>query len=142
MALAAEWIGVETWDSDGKRDKGNDIITCGWSSVGILSTIIVGTVFLLGISGLSVRRFKSGMPVAGSCSLAIAAACHPSFNPNLQRGNGTREGNADMESEDEDEEMALLPVQWGAVNVNGSLGHCSFTSRHVDTPRTKGIQYQ
>ncbi|KAJ5113732.1 hypothetical protein N7456_002266 [Penicillium angulare] len=135
-------VGVETWGSDGKRDKESDIMTCGWFSTGILSTIIVGSGFLLGISGLSLRRFKSGMPIAGSCSLAIAAACHPRFDPNLQHENGARERNTDVESEDEDEDMALLPVQWGAVIVNGPLGHCSFTSRHVDTPRTKGILYQ
>jgi hypothetical protein len=32
---------------------------------------------------LSLRRFESAIPVASSCSLAIAAACHPKFIPNV-----------------------------------------------------------
>lgn len=34
--------------------------------------------------GIGFKRFKSGMPVAGSCSLAIAAACH--LNPDSLEG--------------------------------------------------------
>jgi hypothetical protein len=31
------------------------------------------------------------------------------------------------EAEDEDEDLALLPVKWGATQVDGPIGHCSFT---------------
>ncbi|KAJ5902094.1 hypothetical protein N7495_002622 [Penicillium taxi] len=47
------------------------------------------------------------MPVAESCSLAIAAACHPAFDPNKERTVEDRE----------DVNMALMPIQWGAVAV-------------------------
>jgi hypothetical protein len=33
------------------------------------------------LSGLGLKSFKTAMPVAGSCSLAIAAACHSAFDP-------------------------------------------------------------
>jgi hypothetical protein len=133
-------VGIEAWDSDGKRHKTNDFKTCCWSNVGILSTTIVGIVFLAGIIGLSFRRSKSGMPVVASCSLAIAAACHPHFDPNIQHGHGDED--ADMEMEDRGLEMALLPVRWGAVPVDGPSGHCSFTSDTVREPETGRVSYQ
>jgi hypothetical protein len=34
------------------------------------------------LAGLGFKPFKTAMPVAGSCSLAITAACHPAFDPN------------------------------------------------------------
>lgn len=52
------------------------------------------------------------MPVAGSGSLAIAAACHPRVDPNQLR-DVVREGHRVEEMED----MRLLDVQWGAVPV-------------------------
>ncbi|KAJ5937109.1 hypothetical protein N7466_003559 [Penicillium verhagenii] len=132
-------VGIEAWSSDGQRDTASDFITCGWSAVGTLITIMVGILFLSGIVGLSLRRFESALPIAGSCSLAIAAACHPHFDPNTQDGYRNEEVNADMDSEVEDEEMALLSVQWGAVPVNGPVGHYSFTSDRVGTPETEKL---
>lgn len=87
--------------------------------------------------GLSFRPLESGMPVAGSCSLAIAAACHPEFDPNRDAEN---EG-GDVDSWNEEEDMGLLPVQWGAVPVDGPMEHYSFTSGHVEMPQ-KGREYQ
>lgn len=72
---------------------------------------------LLGIAMLSVaftlgfRRFSSYMPVAGSCSVAIAAACH---RPK------------------DDIDAAYLPVSWGEVgrdDPSGEVHHCCFTSQ-------------
>jgi hypothetical protein len=44
------------------------------------------------------------------------------------------------ESEDEDEDLALLPVKRGAIPVDGPIGHCSFTS-DVDPPEV-GKKYE
>lgn len=79
------------------------------------------------------------MPVAGSCSLAIAAACHPRFDPNQMRDVEMEDDYRD--EEDEEEDMGLLPVRWGAVPVEGPLGHSSFTSGHVEIPQN-GNEYQ
>ena len=69
---------------------------------------------------LGFRRFNAGMPIAGSCSLAIAAACHPPKD---------------------DVDAAYLPVQWGVPvnrerNAEGydEVGHCTFTSEQVEPP--------
>jgi hypothetical protein len=68
--------------------------------------------------GLSFRPLESGMPVAGSCSLAIAAACHPEFDPNRDAEN---EG-GDVDSWNEEEDMGLLPVQVGSSTCRWSHG--------------------
>lgn len=136
MSMTLQWliseslftVGIEAWDMNMVRDPGSDLTTCGYSPVAILSSICIGAFMFTCLVGLSFRPLESGMPVAGSCSLAIAAACHPEFDPN-------------RDAENEEEDMGLLPVQWGAVSVDGPMGHCSFTSGHVVMPQ-KDREYQ
>ncbi|KAL4888475.1 hypothetical protein BDV59DRAFT_206058 [Aspergillus ambiguus] len=71
-------VSVEVYDSDFNRRPAGDIIPCGYLPVGVVSGLSVSgfvVVCLIGIMGFN--HFKSGMPLAGSCSLAISAACHP-----------------------------------------------------------------
>lgn len=62
--------------------------------------------------GFGFRKFASHIPVAGSCSVALAAAAH---RPK------------------DDVDAAFLPVQWGEVRSEGTdeVGHCCFTSHDV-----------
>lgn len=85
--------------------------------------------FLTGIVlvGLSFRRLKSNMPLAGSCSAAISAACHP---PN------------DVCKDT----AALGELSWGETRLpmdrdncrsdgnDAQKGHCSFTPSDVRQP--------
>lgn len=105
-----------------------------FSPVAIVSDLSVGVVMFFALVGLSLRRLGSGMPVAGSCSLAVAAACHPTYNPNGEGGG--------MEKMSEcGEDMAHLPVQWGDTLVDGPVGHCSFCSGDV-VPPEDGKEYR
>ncbi|KAL4889597.1 hypothetical protein BDV59DRAFT_210270, partial [Aspergillus ambiguus] len=131
-------VGVEAYTPNMKRDPKGDVVTCGYSPVAILCGIMVGGFMFCSLIVLSRRRFASTMPVAGSCSLAIAAACHPTYDPN--RGEDLTH-NEEAESEQEDEDMGLLPVKWGAIPLDGPVGHCSFTSRDVEAPE-EGHKYQ
>lgn len=124
-------VGIEAYSPNMERQHGHDVLTCGFSPVAIVSSIAVGSFMFFCLVGLSFRLFESGMPVVGSCSFTIAAACLPAFDPNLE-GNG--EVDVGLEWENEDEDMALLPVQWGSVPVVGPVGHCSFTSGDVEEP--------
>lgn len=75
--------------------------------------------------GLSLRRFKSEMPLAGLCSAAISAACHPPKD---------------------DLNAALGLVKWGETmtspewmmdqsgGADDREGHCSFTSFDTERP--------
>lgn len=71
---------------------------------------------LLILFGLALRKLHSRvMPVAGSCSVAIAAACH---RPK------------------DDVDAAYLPVSWGEVTNSDrddapDVYHCCFTSHEV-----------
>ena len=87
--------------------------TCGYSCIAIISVIILGSItVILGLL-MGSRKYKEGMPLVGSCSAAISAACHPP---------------------EEDVDASLLPVLWGAVNSDQKVGHCCFTSFDVSPP--------
>ncbi|GAB7366491.1 hypothetical protein MBLNU230_g8284t1 [Neophaeotheca triangularis] len=91
-----------------------NITAAGYNPPAIFGSIMMGLCMLLMLVALGFRKFASTMPVAGSCSFAIAAACHPPAN---------------------DPDAAFLPVQWGVVKqdetAEDEVGHCSFTSKEV-----------
>jgi len=96
----------------------SDYYTCGYSPLAIIFIIIV--IGILGVLAmvLAFRKFRTGMPIAGSCSVAISAACH-----------GLDEG-AKEESETPEE-----PLMWGVVGINpNGIEHCGFSSGEVEFP--------
>ncbi|RDW78687.1 uncharacterized protein DSM5745_05539 [Aspergillus mulundensis] len=92
------------------------------SPLAILVSILLGTLMVSLLLGLAFRRFRSMAPLAGSCSLAISAACHP----------GADEDAATAASREVKwGETAVLPEGMDAVD---GVGHCSFTSKEVSVP--------
>lgn len=87
--------------------------TCGYSPIAIITVIPLGALLLLVVIANGFRKYKQGMPLAGSCSAAISAACH---RPR------------------EDVDAAVLPVLWGSVGTEGPIGHCCFTSFEISAP--------
>ncbi|KAJ9645682.1 hypothetical protein H2199_002721 [Coniosporium tulheliwenetii] len=99
--------------------------TCGYSPIAMVCVLCIGVLLILFGFILGLQKFKSGMPVASSCSAAIAAACHPS--PNEKGG----------------ENPALLPLQWGVTEKPGEgdvYGHIAFSSGEVEEP-VEGFLY-
>lgn len=94
---------------------------CGYSPLAISCALGVAVLLFIALIVLSSRKLKPGMPVVGSCSLAISAACHPP---------------------ESDDSAAIKPLLWGAVHhgKNGKPGHCCLTSLEVEKPR-KGALY-
>ena len=106
-------------ETDSYEDVYSAISTLGYSCIAIITVIALGgIVVLIGILH-GFRRYKPGMPLAGSCSAAISAACH---RPN------------------EDVDAPYKPVMWGAVESKDPIGHCCFTSFEVTKP-VKGQVY-
>lgn len=104
---------VRVLDHEGEEVQDASISTCGYSCIAIITVIILGSIMvLLGILN-GFRRYKAGMPLIGSCSAAISAACHAMRK---------------------DSDAALLPVMWGAVESQGKVGHCCFSSFDVSPP--------
>ncbi|KAG0128318.1 hypothetical protein HOY82DRAFT_31421 [Tuber indicum] len=95
------------------------VSTVGYSVVGIALLMVSGFIHLIVLFVVGSKKYPLGMPLAGSCSAAIAAACHPP------------EGDMDASYE---------PLMWGTVPAkSGStaepeVGHCSLSSLPVDQP--------
>ena len=93
----------------------DSLSTVGYSCIAIITVIILGSIVVaLGILN-GFRKYRPGMPLVGSCSAAISAACH---QPR------------------EDVDAATLPLLWGAVNgqEDGAIGHCCLTSFGTSPP--------
>jgi hypothetical protein len=101
--------------------RGNlSFIACGWSPLGTICVIAVALLMFIFLVVTGKQRLRSGMPVAGSCSAAISAACHS------------------IPYEPQAWEQAL---RWGSTpSGDGVVGHCSFSSGEVTYPRD-GEQY-
>jgi hypothetical protein len=90
-----------------------NVSAVGLSPAPMLVIVILGLCLVAITIGLGFRKLEgNAMPVAASCSLALAAAAH--------RPAG-------------DVDAAVLPVKWGEVVEMGTadVGHCSFTSQEV-----------
>lgn len=117
-------------DNDGASD-GNIVLRgCGYSARALLITIIVGAVVLfLGIAN-GFRRNKQGMPLAGSCSAAISAACHPPVGDDRPSGKLIQWGSCGYSTglNVEDDEQII------SSQGNNGIGHCSMTSLKARRP--------
>lgn len=103
---------VKYYDTNGHEDILNSRSTVGYSCIAIITVIILGAVVtLIGILH-GFRRYQ-GMPLAGSCSAAISAACH---------------------RPEDDLDAPIKPVMWGVVSSESGVGHCCFTSFEVSPP--------
>jgi hypothetical protein len=69
----------------------------------------LGGFMLLNLLITGFRRRKSRMPIVGSCSAAISAACH-----------STASG-----------DDILVPLKWGAVTDGGEVKRCTFSSEEI-----------
>ncbi|KAL9611692.1 MAG: hypothetical protein Q9167_003687 [Letrouitia subvulpina] len=103
-----------------QEDAAYSVSTCGYSCIAIITVIFLGSLALIFGNLNGFRRYRDGMPLVGSCSAAISAACHRPEN---------------------DVDAAVLPVKWGAVEGTEKVGHCCFTSLEV-TPPVKGQIYK
>jgi hypothetical protein len=55
------------------------VVATGYSTLAIFTSVIIGATIFVGLALLAIfRKLSPGIPVMGSCSLAISAACHPS----------------------------------------------------------------
>jgi len=88
---------------------------CGFSPLSFMIFIVVALLLLTAIGVIGFWNMPMKMPIAGSCSLAISAACHPlpdEIDPQLEM------------------------VQWGVVRpkTGEEHGHCSLSSKSVTEP--------
>lgn len=101
----------------------SDYYTCGYSPLAIIFMITVVGILGALVAILAFRKFRTGMPIAGSCSVAISAACH-GLDKDVKEGN----------------EAPEEPLMWGVVGVNrNGVEHCGFSSGEVEFPQNGKI---
>jgi hypothetical protein len=112
---------VSIW-SDGVEMEDQSVTAIGYSYAPMIGVLVLGGLLLLALASILDRKLPYHMPIAGSCSFALAAHCH------------RPEGDVDA---------SVLPVKWGVVSASSDehdIGHCSFTSKEV-TEMQEGRQY-
>ncbi|KAG0646007.1 hypothetical protein D0Z07_7768 [Hyphodiscus hymeniophilus] len=112
---------VDIMDDEGNLDTDESVSTVGYSCIAIFFAIIVGVIAVTAGLLNGFRRYNSGIPLVGSCSAAISAACH---------------------RQSDDASASLLPLKWGSVDTDSmkDIGHCCLSSFEV-TPPEYGILY-
>jgi hypothetical protein len=104
--------------NSGNSDAALTMKTCGYSPIAIITVIIMGSLMVMAIVAFGFVPYKQGMTLAGSCSLAMSAACH-----------------LDKRLEIDGAAAAVGTVQWGVVGWGeDEIGHCAFSTGQVGTP--------
>jgi hypothetical protein len=97
-----------------------------YSTIAIILALPVGSLTVIIILIMGLRKYRYDMPISGSCSAAISAACH---------------ANADEIAR---QEMVLKPLQWGDVDAGFEdgkrMGHLAFSALPVAAP-VNGKEY-
>ncbi|KAH7191753.1 uncharacterized protein B0J16DRAFT_353441 [Fusarium flagelliforme] len=95
-------------------------LTCGYSPLAFMFVLITSGVMITALVATAFRRLPTNIPVAGSCSLAIAAACH-------------------QHDSIPQPEASLLPLKWGVMSRGGErqglTHHCGFSFYPVEEPQ-------
>lgn len=87
------------YNSSMDREPRYDVNTCGSSPVSYIFDIVVGGLMVLVLLSMAVRPFRSFIPLASGCSVAISAAWHLPMD---------------------DVDAAVKPVIWGEIKGTSS----------------------
>jgi hypothetical protein len=131
---------VKVFNNAGAEKPDGAIHVCGYSPFAILVALCVGAVILSILVALSLmRKLHGGIPVVGSCSAAISAACHSPV-PVIREGNSTSEDWTPVAD-------AFVPLMYGvmlnrqdAEARQWQKPHAGFSSGPV-MPLRDGVHY-
>lgn len=119
------FVAIDVYTSYGDEMRGYSTKTCGYSPVAMLIVIILGTILTAAMAAVGFLPYKTGIPLAGSSSLAISAACHP------------REATSHV-----NHRLSEGKLQWGVVKTDADgIGYCAFSNQDV-APLTRGRLYR
>ncbi|KAB8213217.1 hypothetical protein BDV33DRAFT_210419 [Aspergillus novoparasiticus] len=140
------FVDVQAYDVHGQTDPYSSARACGFSPMAIFFTIILGSFVLILLFTLGAKRLRSHAPLVSHCSAAISAACHPpaddtdaALKPvmwgeiNVKRFIREAGGQELNPLEEQQAEVSVYENRL-PVSVRTGYGHCSFTSREVETP--------
>jgi hypothetical protein len=107
-------VRIDYFNRDGARNGGQ--FACGFSALSLITFVAISMALLLVIGVVGFRKMLMHMPIAGSCSLAISAACHPP---------------------PEETDPQLKRIKWGVTKAKEGEDHphCSLSSGPVTDPK-------
>jgi hypothetical protein len=125
---------IEYYNLEGQRSRPSfpdistkspvDHTTLGYSPLAIIAVMVLGSLMVISILAFGYIPYTRGMPIAGSCSMAISAACQ-SVEQHESGGN----------------KISEEKLQWGVVSIGShEVGHCAFSKNEVE-PLVKGRLY-
>jgi len=108
------------YDSGSEKTLNTGFTSLGYSPRAIITVIVFGSLALLSLIAVSFIKYRPGIPLVGSCSIAISATCH-----------GQKNG----------KEAAVEKVGWGVLSVGtDGVGHCGLSKDELSAP-VKGAMY-
>jgi hypothetical protein len=114
-------VAIDFYHFDGifhSEEESSSWMSCGYSPIAIITTLILGIIMVCAAVGFGYVKYKPGMNLAGSCSVAVSAACH------AEEWDGVDGHTA-----------AKGKLKWGVVGIGpDGIGHCSLSSREVSLP--------
>ncbi|KAL3439985.1 hypothetical protein BJX65DRAFT_315235 [Aspergillus insuetus] len=143
---------VQERDANNRRvhSDANEPPTTGFSVLGMVLTLSITSAGMLVLFGIAFRPLHSRMPLAGTCSAALSAACHPPDDDmeaslkavmwgEVPRPIGGDGSSSDNESRRSDGSCAESSCEPGADDCQPRYGHCTFTSENVISPSLDGF---
>lgn len=97
--------------------------TCGYSPIAMTLVIVLGALMIVAVIGFGWLPYKGGIPLAGSSSMAISAACHPNETKRFEDG-----------------PISEQKLQWGVETSVDGIKRCAFSSQEVG-PLVEGHLY-
>ena len=104
---------VLSYTSSGERNTEYDILTCGYSPIGIIFSISLGGSMVIALLLISMWRYKPGLPLARSRSSIIGAVCRRL---------------------PEDTRAATSSIMWGIASGKDGVARSVFSSLDVLQP--------
>ena len=106
-------IRLSLYTGDSETHPERTISTLGLSPMAIIFVILASCLVMAIALFSGSRKLRPGLPLVGSCSAGISAACHPPA---------------------QDIKVSKVPLMWGTVETEGEYGHCCFTHKPVNMP--------
>ncbi|KAL8894730.1 MAG: hypothetical protein Q9192_004093 [Flavoplaca navasiana] len=119
---------LQAYDQDGVYQY-DEIWDCGYLPRAILITICLGAAVLTVGIAMGFRKYKPGIPLVGSCSAAISAACHPPQGDDKPSRKVVRWGPCGPTST-----LSMTGDDPTLSSGESEIGHCSLTSFNVEPP--------
>ena len=111
---------VQSYDNNGVRNPGYDIVTCGYSPIAIVMSLFIGCLMVLAFLLLGLQQYPAGLPLARNRSDFIKAAC---VRPPRDSG------------------AATASVMWGLREKDGESRYV-FSSYEVQTLPYQAAKYK